>query len=167
MTNTVCNISDDILEDNYKKFVKVLKKHALNKDFENITNNDIIKDLLNTELNLFIGVEVTIQSICAAAVKLSVESDVESLVSRYEKHLKVDRQMEEENAEHEMEISENGPLLHHADNIIERAMNKYWRESSANGRWHFVSRKGELGLNKSKVLRRLKKQKSKLAFMDK
>ena len=139
----------------------------MNKDFENITNNDIIKDLLNTELNLFIGVEVTIQSICAAAVKLYVESDVESLVSRYEKHLKVDRKMEEENAEHEMEISENGPLLHHADNIIERTMNKYWRESSANGRWHFVSGKGELGLNKSKVLRRLKKQKSKLAFMDK
>ena len=81
--------------------------------------------------------EVTIQSICAAAVKLSVESDVESLVSRYEKHLKVDRQMEEENAEHEMEISENGPLLHHADNIIEMAMNKYWTESSANGRWLF------------------------------
>merc|ERR1712208_198564 len=77
------------------------------------------------KLNLFIGVEVTIQSICAAAVKLSVESDMESLVSRYEKHLKVDRQMEEENAEHEMEISENGPLLHHADNIIEMAMNKY------------------------------------------
>ena len=66
-----------------------------------------------------------------------------------------------------MEISENGPLLHHADNIIERAMNKYWRESSANGRGQFVSGKGELGLNKSKVLRRLKKQKSKLAFMDK
>ena len=76
-----------------KKVVKVLEKHAFNKDFENITNNDIIKDLLNTELNLFIGVEVTIQSICASAVKLSVESDVESLVSRYEKHL---MEMEEE-----------------------------------------------------------------------
>ena len=111
--------------------------------------------------------ELTIQSICAGAVKLSVESDVESLVSRYEKHLKVDRQMEEETAEHEMEISENGPLLHHADTIIERAMDKYWRENSANGKWHFVSRRGELGFKKSKVLQRLKKQKSKLAFMDK
>ena len=44
--------------------------------------------------------------ICAAAVKVSVESDVESLVSRYEKHLKVDRQLEEEAAEEEMEISD-------------------------------------------------------------
>ena len=47
--------------------------------------------------------------ICAAAVKLSVESDVESLVSRYEKHLKVDRQMDEENAEEEMELQRTAP----------------------------------------------------------
>ena len=81
--------------------------------------------------------------------------------------LKVDRQMEEENSDLEMDISENGPLLHHADIIIERAMNKYWMENSANGKWHFVSRRGELGFKTSKVLQRLKKQKSKLAFMDK
>ena len=45
-------------------------------------------------------------------------------------------------------------------------MNNYWRQSSANGKWHFISRRGELGLKKSKVLQRLRKQKSKLAFMD-
>ena len=64
-------------------------------------------------------------------------------------------------------FTENGPLLHHADIIIERGMNKYWMENSANGKWHFVSRRGELGFKTSKVLQRLKKQKSKLAFMDK
>ena len=31
---------------------------------------------------------------------------MESLVSRYEKHFKLDRQLEEENAEFEMEIAE-------------------------------------------------------------
>ena len=36
------------------------------------------------------------------------------------------------------------------NNIIERAMNKHWRQNSANGKWHFISRRGELGLNKSK-----------------
>ena len=55
----------------------------------------------------------------------------------------------------------------YADIIIERAMNKYCRENSANGKWHFVSRRWELGFKTSKVLQRLKKQKSKLAFMDK
>ena len=47
---------------------------------------------------------------CAAAVKVSVESDDESLVARYIKHLTVDRQMDEERAEEEMEIAENGPI---------------------------------------------------------
>ncbi len=42
---------------------------------------------------LYRGIEVTVHSINAAAVKISVESDVESLVSRYEKHLKINRQM--------------------------------------------------------------------------
>ena len=61
------------------------------------------------------GIEITLQSICAAAVKVSVESDVESLVSMYKKHLKVERQMDEERAEEEMEIAENGPILAKAD----------------------------------------------------
>ena len=40
-------------------------------------------------------------------VTVSVESNVESLVSRYEKHLTVDRQIEENRAEEEIEISDN------------------------------------------------------------
>ena len=68
----------------------------------------------------------------------------------------IDRQMEEENSELEMDISENGPLLRHADNIIERAMNKY-----------FVSIRGKPDLKMSKVLQRLKKQKLNLPFIDK
>ena len=67
----------------------------------------------------------------------------------------------------EMDNSENGPLLQHADNIIERAMNKYWMQNRANGKWHFINRRGELWLKKSKVLQRLRKQKFKLASMDK
>ena len=35
-------------------------------------------------------------------MKISVEKDVESLVLMYEKHLKVDRQMDEENSVEEM-----------------------------------------------------------------
>ena len=57
-------------------------------------------------------------------------------------------------------------LLHHADTIIERVMDKYWRENSANGKWHFFCRRGELGFKNNKVLQRLKMQESKLAFMD-
>ena len=100
-------------------------------------------------------------------VKVSVESDVESLVSRYEKHLKVDRQLEEDNAEEEMEISENGPLLQNADKVLKKSMNAYWKETTQTGEWHFVRRKDEISFDKSKVLTRLYNQKSKLGFMDK
>ena len=89
-------------------------------------NKSLIKDFLDTDLKLFKGVEIIVQVLCAAAVKISVESDVESLVSRYEKHFKIDRQLGEENADFEMEIAENGPLLIHADNILKNAMDKYW-----------------------------------------
>ena len=53
------------------------------------------------------GVEIIVQVLCAAAVKISVESDEEYLVSRYEKPFKADCQPVEDNAEFEMEIAEN------------------------------------------------------------
>ena len=129
-------------------------------------SKELIKDFLNTELHLYKGVEVTIQAICAAAIKTSVESDVESLVSRYEKHFKVDRQLDEENAEGEMEIAENGPLLVHADRLLKKAMEKYWRSVNQSGEWHFIRKKSEGLFIKSKVIDRLKSEKSKLSFMD-
>ena len=58
-------------------------------------------------------------------------------------------------------------LLNALKLIMFVSVNNYWRQNSANGKWHFISRRGELGLKKSKVLQRLRKQKSKLAFMDK
>ena len=44
------------------------------------------------------------------AIKVSVESDVESLVSRYERHFKVDCQLDENRAEEEIEISKMVPF---------------------------------------------------------
>ena len=37
-----------------------------------------------------------------------------------------------------MIIAENGPLLHHAGKILYRAMERYWKEHSVNGKWHFI-----------------------------
>ena len=41
------------------------------------------------------------------------------------KHLKIDIQMDEHNAEEEIEIAENVPLLHNAYKIFKNAMNPY------------------------------------------
>ena len=106
LTETLKEVPCDILAANYKKFLVVLENHMQENPQEKYDSKQIIKDFLNTDAKLYKDVEITLQSICVAAVKISVESDVESLVSRYEKHLKVDRQMTEEHAEEEMEIAE-------------------------------------------------------------
>ena len=64
------------------------------------------------------------QCISTAVVKISVESVVESLVSRYENHFDSGRQLNEDRALDEMEISENGPELVKADVVLTAAMNK-------------------------------------------
>ena len=165
LTQTVHEVTDEILEANYRKFLEVLENHLKTKIKSKYESKELIQDFLNSELKLYKGVEITIQSICAAAVKISVESDVESLVSRYEKHLKIDRQMKEENAEEEMEIAENGPLLIHADRILKRAMDKYWKDLNQIGEWHFVQKKFARLMVKSKVIDRLKAERSKFGFM--
>ena len=73
------------------------------------------------ESNLYTDVEVIMQCICTAAEKVSVDSSVESLVSRFESHFGKDRQLSEENSLEEMLIAENGPILVHAEPIIKRS----------------------------------------------
>ena len=116
----------------------------------------------------FENVRVMVHVILTACVKVSVESIVESLVSRYENHFTSSRQLTEENALNEMIISENGPNLHEANGILERALNKYWSANSQNGQWHFV-RSGEniksyLG-GSSKVIGKMLSEPSKFPFM--
>ena len=65
--------------------------------------------------------------------------------------------------EEEMEISENGLLLIHADKLLLAAMNKYWKKNG-DGEWHFVRRDNMF--KQSQLLNRLKNQISKLAFME-
>ena len=117
---------------------------------------------------VFKEVRVIVHVILTACVKISVESIVESLVSRYENHFTSSRQLTEEHALDEMIISENGPNLHEADSILERAMNRYWSENSQNGKWHFI-RSGENIKNylggSSKVVGKMLSEPSKLPLM--
>ena len=106
-----------------------------------------------------------------ASVKVSVESNVKSLVSRFENHFGKNRQLTEEHALDEMLIAENGPILVHADPIIRRSLNSYFRQhnQSDGGKWHFLKTKSRVQENndKSIVIERLKAERSKLSFMDK
>ena len=70
--------------------------------------------------------------ICAS-VKVSIESVVESLVSRYEAHFHRKRGLDEANAMNEMEIAENGPSEFKAEELLVRAMNRYWENETKSG----------------------------------
>ena len=82
--------------------------------------------------------------ILTGCVKTSVESVEEPLVSRYENHFTSSRQLDEDNALDEMIISENGPALHYADDLLDRATNRYWAENSENGKWHFIQESNKI-----------------------
>ena len=93
---------------------------------------------------------------------------VESLVSRYENHFNPSRQPNKDNALNEMLISENEPILYRADIILEEAMNKYWKDKTKNGKWHFIWQSEDIrsyASGFSKVLSKLYEQKSNLPFM--
>ena len=105
------------------------------------------------------------------AVKVSVESVVETLVSRYEQHFTPQRQdTDESSAMEEMNIAENGPHLQHADSVIEDSMNSYWKDhDKKTGNWHFIRRSDNIRSytgKSSKVVGGMMDRQSRLPFMD-
>ena len=117
---------------------------------------------------LFDGLGLSLHVICICAVKLSVESVVEYLVSKYEQHFTKSRQLEEEHAMQEMEIAKNGHIFVRACPVINGAMAKHW-DVHNNGRWHFwgtsdnvKTTEGTEGRKVSKLLR----EKSKFPYED-
>ena len=101
---TIEMIPDNIVKQNYRQFVAKLEDHIKSKEKSELDSKSLIRDFINSDKKLYSGVELSIHIICSAAIKVSVESDVESLVSRYERHFKVDRQLDENRAEEKMEM---------------------------------------------------------------
>ena len=66
-----------------------------------------------------------------------------------------------------MEIAENGPELVHANKLLTCAMNKYWKDMSPDGIWHFCHKSEDIRSysKKSKVVQKYMNVKEKLPFM--
>ena len=111
LTNSVDNIPNEKLEDAYTKFLKSFEQYIAGKGIDNIDSKQVLRDYLNTESQLYVGNEIIIHCLLSVAVKYSVESSVESLISRYEVHFGPGRQLDQENAHMEMYTAENGPIL--------------------------------------------------------
>ena len=92
LTNIGSTISDDEIVQLYRRFLRKLERFYKGTDLKPLTSIDIIKSLLQQEA-LFSDVEFIIHCFCTACIKISFESVVESLVSRYENHFDTSRQM--------------------------------------------------------------------------
>ena len=66
-----------------------------------------------------------------SCVKVACESVLESLVSIFEKHFDVRRNMNEESTAEEFMIAVNGPNLVHSNLLIKEAMNSYWHSKGS------------------------------------
>ena len=130
ITGSVATVDDGDLMIHYRVFVANLEtlfiKSCKKFDPSILDSKEIIQSILKKEnIALHRNFKVIIHLICVACVKVSVESIVESLVSRYEKHFDSSRQPTKQDSLDEIIIAENEPLLHHADEILERAMCQY------------------------------------------
>ena len=106
-------------------------------DLDNLTNIDIIKRFFNTNQKLYEGIEFVIHAITAASTAISVESIVESVVSIYENRQSKTRTLSEDSSNQEMQIGINGPSLAKSDNVLEKALNNYFK-AHKQGKWHFT-----------------------------
>ncbi len=133
ITSSLDDIPDKELRDSYKRFLRTLEDNAKSKDMKKVTSMTVLQDFVKSDMKLFDGVEIALQGILCAAVKVSVESVVESLVSRFESHFTKNRNLEEDNRMDEMMIAENGPTIFKANAVLSTALNQYWKSNSKTG----------------------------------
>ena len=138
ITATLDDVPNSAIKENYRLFLKKLEDYLKVKDLKAVTSLGILRDLISSDLKLYEGIELTVQALLCASIKVSVESVVESLVSRYENLFHKNRGLKEENALDEMEIAENGPSEFRADKILINAMDRYWKNETKSGQWHFT-----------------------------
>ena len=96
---------------------------------------ELLKKFFDPKNKLYKGIEMVMQALAVSSVKVSCESVLESFVSKYESHCDVKRDMSEEGANEEFEISINGPNISHCDSVVKEARDDYW--SAKKSSWHF------------------------------
>ena len=75
---------------------------------QKIDPKELIKKFFDPSGELFINIEMIMQALAVSSVKVSCESVSESFVSKYECHFDERRNMSEEGANEEFEISIKG-----------------------------------------------------------
>ena len=100
-----------------------------------LDSKKIIQSILNKEtITLFSNDKIIGYLNCTSGVKFSVESVVQSLVSRYERHFDSSQQSVEQHSFDEMIIAEI------TDEKLERATKQYRMVANSNNKWHVLYR---------------------------
>ena len=104
-------------------------------DMKKVESKDLIKHFMITP-NLYQGIEMVMQGTAVGAIKISVESVVESVISKYVIHNHKLRPLKDTTSNDEMFISVNGPDVGEADELLAKALDSKLAGQSS---WHFAT----------------------------
>jgi hypothetical protein len=117
------------MREQYQVFIRKLADLSLKKESEKLSSMSILMIMMNTEGKLYEGCEAVMDILCQAAVKMSVESVVESWISVLEHHSSKTRDLKDETILTELVIAVNGPLVQHCNKVVESTMKTYWKKN--------------------------------------
>ncbi|CAB3987438.1 Hypothetical predicted protein [Paramuricea clavata] len=100
------------------------RQNQKNDDFD---SKELTKLFLRSDKELYKGIEIIIHFICVSAVKVSVQSVIESLTSKFEIHFNKFRNVNEDTAYNEMMVGVNGPLPLQCDKVVMAAMKQHFK----------------------------------------
>ena len=101
-----------------------------------------------------------IQATAVGAIKISVESVAESIISKYAIHNNKLRPIKDTTANDEMFVAVNGPELGEADKLLAKALdNKF----AGQGGWHFATQQ-HIFRTSGKTVETILKKKKKLGI---
>ena len=148
------------LDNQFSKFLDRLYNKFGDKTLDDIKEADskqIIKTFMRTP-TLYREIDMVLQTTVIGAVKISVESVAESIISKYALHKSIIRKLNDNTANDEMFIAVNGPELGEADALLAKALD---RKLAGKSGWHF-STKQTLFRTSGFVVNNIIKNKSKL-----
>ena len=153
-------IDKEVLQDQFSAFAKKLEeltKDISEDDLKKMDSKDLIVKFFNSEAKLFCGIELILQAIAVASIKISVESVAESFISEYNRRNDKLRTLSEDAAEFEMEIAKNGPVMAECDSVVKEGLDLYFNTKTKSKKWNFITRSGAVdgqlvGKRVSKIL---------------
>ena len=136
---SVREVPDETIILEFQEFLVRLEHVGRNKKNDDLDSKDLVKLLLRSDKELYKGIEMIIHSICVSAVKISVESMIESLTSEFEIHFNKFRNVTEGTAYNEMMVSINGPSPAQCDKVVMAAMKQHFKGPAYLTQWAYLT----------------------------